>query len=144
MDEILSPALLRFQKKVCKDCVYYVANKDIGLGVQGGYCDYIGQTGHARILDTPRDQLHKSCPLKRIPGEKELKRRAKRLETRAKQEIGKPEVEVLRSDGTLVGVYASVRLAGEAVGIDPKRIYRLMQGVTKHNITGYVVRRKER
>lgn len=55
---------LKFMRKYCKDCIYFVRNADVGMGRDGGYCDYLGITGHSRIAQTPPELRGKACTVR--------------------------------------------------------------------------------
>lgn len=54
----------RFQCRYCRSCIYFTPDPNVGLGREGGYCDYLGKTGKSRLVNTPPEQLGRRCPMR--------------------------------------------------------------------------------
>ena len=155
MNEILSQKRLRFQRKVCKDCIYFVPDPNVGLGKLGGRCDVLDRTGQSRLKCTPPGQMYKTCPLKRTStGERQprprkqfsFKKTKRSKETHPamancgrKPRLG--QIEVCKENGEVIGVFDKVKEAAAAVGLPERKAYKLLAGKLKNNDTGYIFRK---
>ena len=63
--EPMDEAKLKYMRKYCKDCIYFVRSPDVGMGRDGGYCDYLSITGHSRIAQTPPELRGRRCPVRK-------------------------------------------------------------------------------
>jgi len=157
MNEILSQKRLRFQERVCKDCIYFVPDPNVGLGKLGGRCDVLDRTGQSRLKCTPPGQMYKTCPLKRTStGERQPRPRKqfsfKKTErskatnpamARRGRKAKLTQIEALRENGEIVGTFGTVAEAATAIGLPVRKVYKLLAGETKNNDTGYIFRKAE-
>ena len=143
----------KFRRKVCIGCAFYREDSNVGFGLHGGHCDHLGMTGRSRILNTPPEQLGKSCPLRRTPREwareKAIIReeRMDRLYPKEPTPRGRRpkmgQIEVARTNGEVIGVFANIKEAAAVTGVPGRKIYKLVHGELKSNDTGYIFREAE-
>lgn len=158
--EINTPENLRkdkFRKKFCIGCAFYCRDRNVGWGIRGGYCDHLGMAKESRLLHTPPDQMYKTCPLRMTRKEWEAVKATERVErmdkllkmqkepsaqeTRGRKSMGR--IEVSRTNGEVIGTFASVKEAAAVTGVPERKVYKLIAGQLKHNDTGYIFRRVE-
>lgn len=158
--EIKTPENLRkdkFRRKVCIGCAFYRPDRNIGFGIRGGHCDHLAMTKESRLLNTPPDQMYKTCPLRMTRKEWEAVKAAERAErmdklakkqkepsaqeTRGRKSMGR--IEVSRTNGEVIGIFDKVKEAAAVTGVPTRKVYKLIDGRLKHNDTGYIFRRVE-
>ena len=143
----------KFRTKVCIGCAFYREDPNVGFGLRGGHCDHLGMTGRSRILNTPPEQWGKSCPLRRTRKEWEKEKAAIKAERMDKLYPKEPvprgrrpkmgQIEVARTNGEVIGVFANVKEAAAVTGVPGRKIYKLVHGELKSNDTGYIFREVE-